>query len=145
MDNLIKSDGDVTINQKLHLLTKENLCDLWRSVGWDSGDVDCAQRLLSAMYRSSNVWLAWDKKSGELIGLLSVMDDGLNAYISYLLVHSDYQGCGTGTLLMEKFKEHYADYRWKVITTKTQHYYKQQGFTNEKHGMSRSLPRTNQQ
>jgi len=68
------------------------------------------------MKNFSTVFSAWHED--ELVGLISVMDDGImNAYIHYLLVKPKYQLKGIGKKLVEKVKNHYRDYLKIVVIT----------------------------
>lgn len=83
------------------------LQDLFLSVKWSSGQYP--EKLVIAMQNSGSVFSAWDEDL--LIGLISVMDDGImNAYIHYLLINPEYQGKGIGIQLIEMVKEKYKEY-----------------------------------
>ena len=90
-----------------HEFTRDELEALFLSVEWSSGHYP--DKLVIAMKNFSTVFSAWD--NDKLIGLISVMDDGImTAYIHYLLVDPEYQGKGIGKTLVEMVKEHYKDY-----------------------------------
>ena len=90
-----------------HEFTRDELEALFLSVEWSSGHYP--DKLVIAMKNFSTVFSAWD--NDKLIGLISVMDDGImTAYIHYLLVDPEYQGKGIGKTLTEMVKEHYKDY-----------------------------------
>ena len=80
---------------------------LFLSVGWSSGHFP--DRLAAAMRGFSTVFSAW---CGErLVGMICAMDDGnMNAYVHYLLVDPEFQGCEIGRTLVDRIKEKYADY-----------------------------------
>jgi GNAT superfamily N-acetyltransferase len=76
------------------------------------------------------VYSAWD--GDKLIGMVCAMDDGImNAYVHYLLVDPEYHGQTVGRTLVEKIKEHYADYlRIAVIAYDSElHFYENCGFS----------------
>lgn len=90
-----------------HDFSVDELESLFLSVEWSSGHFP--DKLVIAMKNYSTVYSAWD--DGRLIGLISVMDDGImTAYIHYLLVRPEYQGRNIGKTLVEMVKEHYKDY-----------------------------------
>ena len=95
-----------------HDFTKEQLQELFLSVGWSSGHYP--DRLVSAMKNFETVYTAWD--GDRLVGLVCAMDDGvMTAYIHYLLITPSYQGLGIGKQLIEKMKGKYKDYLRIVI------------------------------
>ncbi len=80
---------------------------LFLSVGWSSGHFP--EKLTAAMKNYGGVFSAWDED--RLVGLISAMDDGvMTAYIHYMLVDPEYQDNGIGKQLLQRAKEHYADY-----------------------------------
>lgn len=85
----------------------EELKELFLSVEWASGNYP--EKLAQAMKNSGSVFSAWSK--GELIGLISTMDDSvMNAYVHYLLVKPPYQSKGIGKKLVNMMKDYYSDY-----------------------------------
>lgn len=107
-------------------LTENNLVRLWHSVGWTDESVKVPDRLFSAMIFSSTVFTAWH--DGTLIGLCSAIDDGLNAWISRMVVDKDYQNSGIGSVLVNKMIHKYKDYRIYVQTNHAAEFYKKHGF-----------------
>lgn len=85
----------------------KELEELFLSVGWSSGHYP--EKLVLAMRNSGSVFSAWvDEK---LIGLISVMDDGvMNAYVHYLLVVPAFQSKGIGRQLVAHMKDYYSSY-----------------------------------
>jgi len=99
----------------------KELESLFLSVEWASGHYP--EKLVIAMKNSGSVFSAWD--NGELIGLISTMDDGImNAYVHYLLVKPAYQGKGIGKELVERVQEHYKSYLRIILVA----YDKETGF-----------------
>lgn len=101
---------------------------LFLSVKWASGAYP--RRLTEAISRCGAVFSAWEAQ--KLVGLAAAMDDGnMNAYIPYVLVRPEYQGCGIGTELMHKMLEHYKNYlRIALMAVNDQvHFYNRLGFT----------------
>ena len=95
------------IYENQHSFSKDELQRLFRSVNWASGEYP--EKLVDAMKNYSTVFAARD--NGNLIGLISVMDDKtMTAYIHYLLVDPKYQGLGIGKRLVDKIKDAYKDY-----------------------------------
>lgn len=95
-----------------HNFSKKELEGLFLSVEWSSGQYP--EKLVISMKNFDTVFSAWD--GDELVGLISVMDDGImNAYVHYLLVKPDYQLKGIGKELVERVKIHYKDYLRIVV------------------------------
>lgn len=130
--------NDIKITQNLALLSEDNLKKLWESVGWTDSIKD-PKRLLQAMYNASNVWIGYDDNEYDIVALLSAIDDGYNAYITYLLVDKEYQGQNLGSCLIEKFKERYNNYFCTVITNKAAKFYEKHGFTEYNHSLFREM------
>jgi len=85
---------------------------LYASQGWKSGNYP--ETIAAAMRGSDSVISAWDGQ--KLVGLAAVLSDGhLVAYLSYLLVHPDYQGRGIGDGLMERVVVRYKNCLRKVL------------------------------
>ena len=96
----------------IHEFKKDDLQDLFLSVGWSSGHFP--KKLQIAMKNFETVISAWDEK--KLVGMVCVMDDGvMNAYVHYLLVRPEYQDKGIGKELVSRVKEIYKDYLRIVV------------------------------
>lgn len=107
-------------------LTEENLVTLWHSVGWYDECALLPDRLLGAIKKSNTVFTAWN---GEmLIGICSALDDGLNAWISYMAVDSQYQNSGLGGYLVDKMIESYSGCRIYVQSIHAAKFYKKHAF-----------------
>lgn len=90
-----------------HIFAPKALQELFLSLDWASGHYP--HRLVQAMQGYSTVFSAWD--GDRLVGLVCVMDDGvMTAYVHYLLVHPDYQGCRIGSTLLKQVQEKYKKY-----------------------------------
>lgn len=103
---------------------------MFLSVEWSSGEYP--EKLVIAMKNFDTVFSAWD--GDELVGLISVMDDGImNAYIHYLLVKPDYQLKGIGKELVRRVTSHYKDYLRIVVITLNENvkFYEYCGFEKE--------------
>ena len=95
-----------------HDFSEQELEDLFLSVGWSSGNFP--DRLRKAMHGFETVFSAWD--DDLLVGMICAMDDhSMTAYIHYLLVSPEYQDHGIGHALVERVREHYADYLRIVV------------------------------
>lgn len=108
-------------------LKRDELQNLFFSVGWDSGNYP--DKLQLAIRNSHKVISAWDKD--RLVGLMNAISDGaMTAYFQYLLVHPDYQGQGIGKELVERMLAEYKDYARKVLIAyeKETEFYKGCGF-----------------
>ena len=111
-----------------HDFTAAELERLFLSVEWSSGHYP--DKLAEAMKNFRTVYSAWD--GDKLIGMVCAMDDGImNAYVHYLLVDPEYHGQTIGRTLVEKIKDHYADYlRIAVIAYDAElHFYENCGFS----------------
>lgn len=111
-----------------HDFSAAELERLFLSVEWSSGHYP--DKLAEAMKNFRTVYSAWD--GDKLIGMVCAMDDGImNAYVHYLLVDPEYHGQTVGRTLVEKIKEHYADYlRIAVIAYDSElHFYENCGFS----------------
>ncbi len=116
-------------------MTKEfesaDLGALYSSQGWKSGNYP--DTIAKAMRGSDSVVSAWD--GDTLVGLAAVLSDGhLVAYLSYLLVHPDYQGKAIGDGLMERVVERYKDCLRKVLISFDEKagFYERYGFKGNK-------------
>lgn len=110
-----------------HNFSKKQLEELFLSVNWSSGKYP--EKLVISMRNFNTVFSAW--KEDELIGLVSVMDDGImNTYINYILVKPEYQLKGIGKNLIEKVKNHYKDYKriTAITMAKDSKFYEYSGF-----------------
>ena len=98
--------------KEIHEFKKEELQDLFLSVGWSSGHFP--DKLQIAMRNFETVISAWDEN--KLVGMICAMDDGImTAYIHYLLVMLEYQDKGIGRELVLRVKEIYNDYLRIVV------------------------------
>jgi ribosomal protein S18 acetylase RimI-like enzyme len=108
--------------------TVRQVQELFLSIGWVSGQYPT--RLHKALMHSSTVLTAWDED--RLVGLIRVLDDSeMVAYMHYVLVHSDYQGCGIARKMMEMIKEKYKDYLYIEVMpeeSKNAKFYEKFGF-----------------
>lgn len=127
----------IKIEHGVQGLTPENLVELWHSVGWVYGSALEPERLYNAMLKASNVYTAW--VDNNLIGLCSAIDDGLNAWITYMVVTEEYQNQKIGSQLLSKMMWEYDAYRIFVQTLNAKHFYKQHGFKERGHSMKLDL------
>ena len=98
--------------KEIHEFKKDDLQDLFLSVGWSSGHF--REKLQIAMKNFQTVISAWD--GDKLVGMACVLDDGvMNAYVHYLLVRPEYQDNGIGKHLVKKVKDIYKDYMRIVV------------------------------
>ena len=110
--------------------TKEDIQELFLSVGWVSGQYP--NRLYKALMGSSTVLTAW---SGEhLAGLVRVIDDSeLVAFMHYVLVNPKYQGNGIAGKMVEMIKEKYKDFLYIEVMpeeSKNATFYEKHAFIN---------------
>ncbi len=93
-------------------IDRDQLRDLFLSVGWSSGDYP--DKLAAAMANSHSVVCAWHE--GTLVGLMNALSDGvMTAYFHYLLVRPEYQSQGIGRRLVSAMLDQYRDYARKVL------------------------------
>ncbi|PJI06724.1 MULTISPECIES: GNAT family N-acetyltransferase [Clostridium] len=113
---------------ELKKFTKEDVQELFLSVGWVSGQYPT--RLYKALMHSSTVLTAWDGK--KLVGLARLLDDSeMVAYMHYVLVNPAYQSQGIAGRMIEMVKEKYKNYLYiKIMTegSKNSTLYKKHGF-----------------
>lgn len=89
---MIKYSNEIKFN-------KSDLSNLFLSVGWNSGKYP--NKLYNSILNSDFYYFAYD--DNNLIGLISALSDkSINLFITYLLVHPDYQKNGIGTKLLNK-------------------------------------------
>lgn len=115
-----------TIRKGTDGLTEDNLVRLWHSVGWISGSSQIPNRLLASMKNAGTVITGW--KDEKLIGLCSALDDGLNVWISYMLVDGAYQNSGIGGFLIDQMIQNYSNHRIYVQSMHAADFYKKHGF-----------------
>ncbi len=123
--------------------TQKQVEHLFLSVGWVSGKYPT--QLFRALTNSSYVLTAWD---GELlVGLIRGIDDGgMTAFLHYLLVSPDYRHQGIASRLVEKAKEHYADFFYINIMpeeSKNATFYGRHGFEVMPDGVAMQICNTN--
>ncbi len=100
---------ELSENRKIE---KEKILDLYRKNKWSSADKP--DELIKALENSHSLITAWD---GEiLVGLANSISDGyLVVYYPHLLVLPEYQGTGVGKMIMNRFKEKYADFHQQIL------------------------------
>jgi ribosomal protein S18 acetylase RimI-like enzyme len=119
--------------------TQSEVQKLFISVGWISGQYP--SRLYKALLHSSTVITAWD--GSRLVGLVRLLDDGeLVAYMHYVLVDPDYQGCGIAGKMVQMAKEKYKDYLYIEVMpeeSRNASFYKRFGFQIMPDGVAMQL------
>lgn len=107
---------------------------LFKSVGWTMYSADRPRDLLRSIKGSSFVVSAWDKDTGELVGMITAIDNGYHVYVPYVLVNPKLQGKGIGSDMLSILHKHYEGYR-VILCTDTEEgikFYKKNGFYHEK-------------
>lgn len=110
-------------------IPSQNLQELFSSVHWESASDP--QRLHQAMLKSSTIVTAWHQN--RLVGLVRSMDDGVwSANIDCLVVHSEYQHQGIGSLILRELLNNLKNIRY--INVSPDHisavpFYKKAGFS----------------
>lgn len=116
--------------------TQQQVQDLFLSINWISGQYP--ERLYKALMHSSTVITAWD--GDRLIGLVRVLDDSeMMAYMHYVLVHPDYQGCHIASTMVQMVLDKYKDYFYIEVMpeeSKNAAFYEQFGFTVMEDGVA---------
>lgn len=119
--------------------TQSEVQKLFISVGWISGQY--LSRLYKALLHSSTVITAWD--GSRLVGLVRLLDDGeLVAYMHYVLVDPDYQGCGIAGKMVQMAKEKYKNYLYIEVMpeeSRNASFYKRFGFQIMPDGVAMQL------
>ena len=108
-------------------IDKDQLQELFLSVSWESGNDK--ELLYHAILNSSLVISAW--KENKLVGLLSaISDQNINIFITYFLVHMEYQNQGIGTLMMDHFIQKSENYHRRILVSadKARDFYSRYGF-----------------
>lgn len=122
----IDSFNGFIIKDDIDGITEDNLVHLWHSVNWINESVKVPDRLLTALKKSNTVFTAWDGE--KLIGLCSALDDGLNAWISWMVVDAEYQNSRIGGFLLDQIIQHYSGFRIYVQTYHAASFYQKHGF-----------------
>ena len=79
------------------------LCDLRQAVGWNRMEKELMDPRLKSYYHIA----VYEEQSQKLIGFIDSISNGVtDAYIQDLMVHSDFQGKGIGSELMNKMIEY---------------------------------------
>lgn len=95
----------------------------------------------NALFHSSTVITAWD--GSRLVGLVRLLNDGeLVAYMHYVLVDPDYQGCGIAGKMVQMAKEKYKDYLYIEVMpeeSRNASFYKRFGFQIVSDGVAMQL------
>ena len=116
--------------------TQQQVQDLFLSIHWISGQYP--DRLYKALMHSSTVITAWD--GDRLVGLVRVLDDSeMMAYMHYVLVHPDYQGCHIASTMVQMVLDKYKDYFYIEVMpeeSKNAAFYEQFGFTVMEDGVA---------
>ena len=121
------------------IFTKEQVQDLFLSVGWGSGNYP--ERLYKALINSQTVLTVWD--NDKLVGLTRVLDDTeMLAQIHYVLVRPDYQGQGIAGKMIEYIKEKYKDFLYIECMPEDKNnvpFYEKHGFVVMENGASMQI------
>jgi GNAT superfamily N-acetyltransferase len=107
--------------------TKDNVIELYRSVGWSSADKPDA--LYNGLLASHSLVTAWD--ADALVGLGNAISDGhLVVYFPHLVVRPDHQGRGIGAELMKMLMARYRAFHQQALLAdgRAIDFYKKLGF-----------------
>lgn len=121
------------------IFSVQQVQNLFLSVNWISGNYP--ERLQKALMNSSTVITAWHED--QLVGLVRVLDDSeMMAYIHYVLVHPDFQGCGIAGKMLTMVKEKYKDYLYIEVMpeeSKNAAFYQKHGFSIMEDGVAMQI------
>ena len=121
------------------IFSVQQVQNLFLSVNWISGNYP--ERLHKALMNSSTVITAWHED--QLVGLVRVLDDSeMMAYIHYVLVHPDFQGCGIAGKMLTMVKEKYKDYLYIEVMpeeSKNAAFYQKHGFSIMEDGVAMQI------
>lgn len=111
----------------------EEILSLYDSVGWSSY-TDRPERLQRAFQHSLEVLAAYDRETGNLLGILRALGDGETVlFIQDILVFPQYQRQGVGTALVREVLRRRGDvYQIELATDReerTLEFYRSLGFT----------------
>lgn len=121
------------------IFSVQQVQNLFLSVNWISGSYP--ERLHKALMNSSTVITAWHED--QLVGLVRVLDDSeMMAYIHYVLVHPDFQGCGIAGKMLTMVKEKYKNYFYIEVMpeeSKNAAFYQKHGFSIMEDGVAMQI------
>ena len=121
------------------IFSVQQVQNLFLSVNWISGNYP--ERLHKALMNSSTVITAWHEN--QLVGLVRVLDDSeMMAYIHYVLVHPDFQGCGIAGKMLTMVKEKYKNYLYIEVMpeeSKNAAFYQKHGFSIMEDGVAMQI------
>ena len=109
---------------------------LYNTVGWPQ----FLDEQLELSFKYTWNWLSCRSSDGQLVGFSRILSDGMmHAYVCSMVVHSEFQNSGIGTLMMYKIMELCSDNNMKpVLKVKAEekiiHFYNKFGFKIEKNG-----------
>lgn len=113
-------------------IDKNELANLIKSVGWNSYKYPESSQ--KAIMNSNTVFSAWD--NNNLVGLISVIDDTMHAYVTYLMINPKYQNEGIGSVLLQKVCRKYYDFKIELRTLDAAPFYIKHGFKCNSIGMT---------
>lgn len=105
----------------------DNVIEIYKANHWSSAEKP--NELFNALLNSHSLITAWD--NDKLVGLGNALSDGyLVVYYPHLIIHSNYQGKGIGSLIMQKFQEKYSNFHQQILVAdgKPIDFYKKCGF-----------------
>ena len=121
------------------IFSVQQVQNLFLSVNWISGNYP--ERLHKALMNSSTVITAWHED--QLVGLVRVLDDSeMMAYIHYVLVHPDFQGCKIASKMLTMVKEKYKNYLYIEVMpeeSKNAAFYQKHGFSIMEDGVAMQI------
>lgn len=115
----------------------QDLVDLYNDVGW-SNYINNIEMLKLAYNNSLKIVSLWD--GNKLVGIIRVVGDGYSIiYIQDLIILTEYQKQGLGSMLIKYVMNNYKDVYQKVLLTENQastiKFYESCGFVNcDKYG-----------
>ena len=109
---------------------------LFNTVGWPQ----FPEEQLELSFKYTWNWLSCRSSDGQLAGFCRILSDGMmHAYVCSMVVHSNFQNLGIGTVMMNKIMELCSDNQMKPVLKvkmekKILSFYNKLGFKMEKNG-----------
>ncbi len=121
----------------------EQVQSLFLAINWQSGKYP--NHLFKALMNSQTVATAWC--DGKLVGLARAIDDGsMLAYVHYVLVLPEFQGCGIASRLIQMIKDKYHDFFYIEVMPEDRRnvpFYEHCGFNVMPYGASLQIVNSN--
>ena len=117
-------------------LSSSEINTLYNTVGWPQ----FSEEQLESSFKYTWNWLSCRSSDRQLVGFSKILSDGMiHAYVCSMVVHSNFQNIGIGTLMMNKIIELCSNNNMKpVLKVRAEeriiNFYNKLGFKIEKNG-----------